>query len=110
MTRSLAHPTERKGAYSDSSRPRLSAVAYFSWVALATVLGFAVAALLRPNFAYKLRETVGLAKPLIPAPQSFYAVRVAPLLQSHCAGCHGERRQKGKLRLDSFASAMRGGK
>jgi hypothetical protein len=35
---------------------------------------------------------------------------VAPLLDSHCAGCHGGKLQKAQLRLDSFAAVMRGGR
>src|SRR5438128_682428 len=34
---------------------------------------------------------------------------VAPLLQSHCSGCHGAQQQMGGLRLDSREAAMRGG-
>ena len=43
------------------------------------------------------------------AEDTFYARRVAPILEQKCTGCHGEKKQKGKLRLDSFAHLMRGG-
>ena len=35
---------------------------------------------------------------------------VAPLLAEHCIKCHGEDKQKGKLRLDVKADALKGGK
>ncbi len=34
---------------------------------------------------------------------------VAPILMAKCAGCHGEEKQKGKLRLDSLAAVLKGG-
>jgi mono/diheme cytochrome c family protein len=35
--------------------------------------------------------------------------RVLPLLQARCISCHGPEKQKGKLRLDSRASILKGG-
>jgi hypothetical protein len=35
--------------------------------------------------------------------------RVLPLLQARCISCHGAEKQKGKLRLDSRASILKGG-
>jgi len=43
------------------------------------------------------------------AEETFYAQRVAPILEQHCVTCHGDKKQKGKLRLDSFAHLLRGG-
>ncbi len=43
------------------------------------------------------------------AEETFYAARVAPVLEKNCVVCHGEKKQKGKLRLDSFEQVMRGG-
>ena len=40
---------------------------------------------------------------------TFFAKRVAPILEQKCVACHGAKKQKGKLRLDSFAHLMRGG-
>src|SRR5258706_11583929 len=34
---------------------------------------------------------------------------VLPILKGSCVKCHGEVRQKGKLRLDSRAAALKGG-
>src|SRR5690349_10398687 len=89
---------------------RLSAAAYFGCVALVTALGLSVAVFLQPFWAHSAAEWLGLVKPILASPDSFYSVRVAPLLAERCDGCHGPRRQKGMLRLDSYAAIMRGGK
>jgi len=34
---------------------------------------------------------------------------IRPIFQSHCVSCHGEKKMKGRLRLDSKALAFRGG-
>jgi mono/diheme cytochrome c family protein len=34
---------------------------------------------------------------------------VQPIFEAHCISCHGQKKQKGRLRLDSKAPAMRGG-
>lgn len=100
------------GATSDAGRaPRLlSARAYFAWVAVVTATIFALFALFRPSLANAVKATLGLEKPPLQSPQSFYVVRVAPILGEHCASCHGERRQKSKLRLDTLGAVLRGGK
>jgi hypothetical protein len=38
-----------------------------------------------------------------------YTKDVRPILQASCFGCHGEKRQKGGLRLDSLEAALKGG-
>ena len=98
------------GSTADRASRRLSARAYFTWVAVMTAATFAVFAILRPSLAHAVRETLGLQKPPPQSPQSFYVVRVAPILEQHCTGCHGSRRQKSKLRLDTLGAALRGGK
>jgi Planctomycete cytochrome C len=96
---------------SESAVPRLlSARAYFAWVAVATLAVFAIFAVFRPSLANALKQTLGIEKSPPQSPQSFYAVRVSPILEEHCANCHGARRQKSKLRLDTLAAALRGGK
>jgi hypothetical protein len=50
--------------------------------------------------------TAGLAQP---DGKTFYAQIVQPILQRRCVSCHGPEKQKGKLRLDSFANLRRGG-
>jgi len=42
------------------------------------------------------------------AEPSFFEARVAPILQENCVQCHGEKKHKMGLRLDSFAALMRG--
>lgn len=89
---------------------RMSAPVYFACVAAVTAIGFGIVMLLRPDFAYRVQDMLGLVDPPAATHDSFFTVRVAPLFETHCIGCHGERRQKGKLRLDSFAASMRGGR
>ena len=97
-----------------SSEPRpsgyLSAPLYLACVVLVTGAGLATAMALRPVFAHKVLDMVGLEAMPQAAPNSFYAARVAPLFAQHCISCHGETRQKAELRLDSFAFALRGGR
>lgn len=42
------------------------------------------------------------------AEPSFYAVRVAPIMDKHCVVCHGPEKKKAGLRLDSFDHLMAG--
>lgn len=39
----------------------------------------------------------------------FFKSKVLPLLESKCFKCHGEKKQRGKLRLDSLANIKNGG-
>jgi hypothetical protein len=91
-------------------RDGVSAPVYFAGVAVVSALMLVGAMALRPSFAYTVRDAFGLAKSVQATPASAYTARVAPLFEKHCIGCHGEKRQKAELRLDSFASAMRGGR
>ncbi|MFN6108038.1 MAG: c-type cytochrome domain-containing protein, partial [Planctomycetaceae bacterium] len=52
--------------------------------------------------------TVGVERPLAAA-EVDYTRDVKPLLQQHCVGCHGAKRQRGDLRLDSRAALLKGG-
>jgi len=91
------------------SRP-VSALVYFAGVAVLTLAGIAVAMLLRPAFASSVLLFTGLEHEPQASPNSFYSVRVQPLFDARCAGCHGKKMQKAQLGLESFAAAMRGGK
>lgn len=95
-----------------SGRPsgHLSAAAYFGCVALLTLAGVGVAMLARPAFGHDMLQWIGLENAPQAQASSFYARRVAPLFETRCAACHGEKRQKSDLRLDSFAAVLRGGK
>jgi hypothetical protein len=88
----------------------VSAPFYFAGVVVLTLLGIAVAMLLRPAFASTILRFAGLENVPQAAPASFYSVRVQPLLDARCVGCHGVRMQKAQLGLESFAATMRGGK
>ena len=46
--------------------------------------------------------------PRLGAEPATFATRVAPVLEKNCTGCHGKDKQKGSLRLDTFAHVMRG--
>ena len=88
----------------------LSAAVYFGCVALLTLAGVGVAMLARPAFGHDMLQWIGLESAPKAQASSFYASRVAPLFETRCAACHGEKRQKSDLRLDSFAAVLRGGK
>jgi mono/diheme cytochrome c family protein len=38
-----------------------------------------------------------------------YAKDIKPIFDRHCVRCHGTDKQKGRLRLDSLESALKGG-
>lgn len=45
------------------------------------------------------------------AEETFFAARIAPVLEEHCVVCHGDKKKpKGGLRLTTYASLMLGGK
>ncbi|MEO6455344.1 MAG: c-type cytochrome domain-containing protein [Ginsengibacter sp.] len=65
-----------------------------------------------------LTEGFSAAPDSIPTPKkianiqeaNLYADVVQPMLQTKCYSCHGEKKQKGKLRLDAPEWIMKGGK
>jgi uncharacterized membrane protein/mono/diheme cytochrome c family protein len=60
-----------------------------------------------------LRHAIGLPDnvPLVQAAaDSFYVLRVQPIFAERCVSCHGPKKQKSGLRLDSYGWLMRGGK
>ncbi len=89
---------------------RLSAAAYFGCVALLTLAGVGLSILAQPALGHDMLQLMGLERVPQADSASFYAKRVTPLLETRCAACHGEKRQKSDLRLDSFAGLLRGGK
>jgi cytochrome c553 len=62
-----------------------------------------------------LAHAVGAEPPVgapLPAPLQRpvdFATEILPLLQERCVSCHGSEKQKGGLRLDTRAGAMKGG-
>jgi len=59
-----------------------------------------------------LRKLIGLSSAPLPRsdPAFFYGAHVEPIFVAHCYQCHGPDKQKGRLRLDSYALLMKGGK
>jgi mono/diheme cytochrome c family protein len=50
------------------------------------------------------------ATPLTPAQKADYAKVIQPLFDAHCVSCHGPKKEKGKLRLDTLEATLKGGK
>ncbi len=56
------------------------------------------------------KVTTAADEPTFSAEQvQFFEAQVRPVLVEHCLGCHGEKKVKAGLRLDSRASALAGG-
>ena len=49
-------------------------------------------------------------KPLTPAQKADYAKVVQPMFDAQCVSCHGPKKEKGKLRLDTLEATLKGGK
>jgi mono/diheme cytochrome c family protein/uncharacterized membrane protein len=45
-----------------------------------------------------------------PSAESFYAKQISPILDANCVTCHGQSKQSGGLRMDSYEALMQGGK
>ena len=67
---------------------------------------------LTEEMPHVLRKLIGLSGADLPRsnPAFFYGAHVEPIFVAHCYSCHGPDKQKGRLRLDSYALLMRGGK
>lgn len=50
------------------------------------------------------------AKPLTAAQKADYAKVIQPMFDAHCVSCHGPKKEKGKLRLDTLEATLKGGK
>jgi Planctomycete cytochrome C len=42
-------------------------------------------------------------------PADVFKTKVWPIIEGSCTGCHGEKKQKGKLRLDTREGWLKGG-
>ena len=62
-------------------------------------------------FRALLSATAAIAAPCIAlaADGDFFEKRIRPVLHEHCVECHGAKKQKGGLRLDSRAAILEGG-
>jgi uncharacterized membrane protein len=58
----------------------------------------------------KRLTALGTVQAKTPVAGSFYAKHIDPILDANCVACHGEAKEKGGLRLDSYEGLMRGGK
>ena len=56
------------------------------------------------------RKPEPAAAPLTPAQKADYAQVIQPLFDAHCVSCHGPKKEKGKLRLDTLEATLKGGK
>jgi mono/diheme cytochrome c family protein len=70
-------------------------------------------ALLNARAAEHRKEKVQVDLSKLPPPASqqgvTYAANIKPIFEKSCTECHGEKRAKGHLRLDSLAAVLRGG-
>lgn len=50
------------------------------------------------------------AKPLTAAQKADFTKVIQPMFDAHCVSCHGPKKEKGKLRLDTLELTLKGGK
>lgn len=55
-------------------------------------------------------RTTEPAKPLTAAQKDDYAKVIQPLFDAHCVSCHGPKKEKGRLRLETLEATLKGGK
>jgi mono/diheme cytochrome c family protein len=55
-------------------------------------------------------RTAEPVKPLTAAQKDDYAKVIQPLFDAHCVSCHGPKKEKGRLRLDTLEATLKGGK
>jgi len=72
-----------------------------------TLLLFAAATLTAATYTPKKPEP---AKPLTAAQKADFAKVIQPIFDAHCVSCHGPKKEKGKLRLDTLEATLKGGK
>lgn len=88
-----------------------STARYLFMVALATVGALGLLAWVRPSIFTSIAVLSGHGNLFAESlPGSFYAERVAPIFEKDCAGCHGPRLQRARLRLDTLGDVRLGGK
>jgi cytochrome c553 len=66
-------------------------------------------AVLMAVLAAALPVRAGEARKLTPAAVQFFEARVRPVLAENCFRCHGDKKHKGDLRLDSLSAMLAGG-
>ncbi|MCZ2340542.1 MAG: PSD1 and planctomycete cytochrome C domain-containing protein [Bacteroidales bacterium] len=63
----------------------------------------------RPIVAVVFFLTAGVAPAASPEEVAFFESKIRPLLLKHCAECHGEKKQRSDLRLDTTIGISKGG-
>jgi mono/diheme cytochrome c family protein len=63
----------------------------------------------KPNKVASPRAVKITPEPEPTAKRDDYAQVIAPILEAHCVECHGAKKVKGKLRMDSFEALKKGG-
>jgi mono/diheme cytochrome c family protein len=71
------------------------------------VLLFSAATLAAATYVPKKPEP---AKPLTAAQKADFSKVIQPMFDAHCVSCHGPKKEKGKLRLDTLEATLKGGK
>ena len=71
------------------------------------LLLFSAATLAAATYSPKKPEP---PKPLTTAQKAEYAKVIQPMFDAHCVSCHGPKKEKGKLRLDTLEATLKGGK
>jgi mono/diheme cytochrome c family protein len=68
------------------------------------------------GFPFKPNKKAGAQQIVEPTPvvdngkkRDDYVDVIAPMLEAHCVACHGEKKVKGKLRMDSLEALKKGG-
>lgn len=73
------------------------------------ILGGGHADRVLPNGMHLVQVNKVERAPIDPRKSPVFASLMQPILDEKCVRCHGSRAQKGGLRLDNFASVIRGG-
>jgi mono/diheme cytochrome c family protein len=71
------------------------------------LLLFSAATLAAATYTPKKSEP---PKPLTTAQKAEYTKLIQPMFDAHCISCHGPKKEKGKLRLDTLEATLKGGK
>jgi hypothetical protein len=66
-------------------------------------------ALLAPAWGWQTKDGPKDPPSVTPEAAKFFESKIRPLLAEHCWRCHGEEKQKGKLRLDARSTMLAGG-
>ena len=60
-------------------------------------------------FCCRIARLASGGEPASPEQIKFFEQRVRPVLATNCVTCHGPKKQRGQLRLDSLAGMLKGG-